>query len=100
MGIAERRMIEQVVAPVASGVMLFVGTGLEPVWWLVGVAPAPVLWLAPRVSARVAALAAFAAWLAGTANMVAYYRGAYAVPWPVIAVASVLPSAVFAGVTL
>lgn len=37
------------------------GAQLHPVWWLTWLAPLPILWLATRVRARWAALAAFVA---------------------------------------
>ena len=91
---------ERWAAPALAGALLYLATGLHPVWWLVPLAPVPVLWLAPRVPPAVAALAAFVAWLAGTGNMVAFYREAYAVPWPVIAVVSVVPSLAFTAVVI
>src|SRR2546430_1098948 len=58
-----------VVAVALSGTALYLGSGLHPVPWLSRLAPLPVLLLASRVPAPVAALAAFVAWFAGQANM-------------------------------
>lgn len=41
------------------------GAQLHPVWWLTWLAPLPILWLATRVRARWAALAAFVAFAVG-----------------------------------
>ena len=34
-----------------SALLFFLGTGLSPLWPLTWLAPIPVLWIAPRVSA-------------------------------------------------
>jgi apolipoprotein N-acyltransferase len=89
-----------VLATLAGGALLYAATGLHPLWWLVPLAPVPVLWLAPRVSAPAAALAAFAAWVGGTTNMIVYYRTGFEVPWLAIAVVSLAPSFVFAAIVV
>jgi apolipoprotein N-acyltransferase len=48
------------------------GSGVHPQWWLTWLAPLPVLWLAPRVRARSAALSAFVAYTAGSLSDWAY----------------------------
>lgn len=56
------------------------GSGLHPLWWLTWLAPLPVLWLAPRVRARWAAFAAFAAYAIGGLNQWTYLHGYIGLP--------------------
>ncbi|PZS26704.1 MAG: hypothetical protein DLM59_17815 [Pseudonocardiales bacterium] len=65
---------------ICSGALFFFGTGLNPIASLTWMAPVPVLWLAPRVGARVAGIAAFVAYLAGTTNIAGYYLSELGLP--------------------
>ena len=56
------------------------GSGVQPQWWLTWLAPLPVLWLAPRIGARWAALCAFAAYLLGGLNVWTYLHTAVGLP--------------------
>ena len=56
------------------------GSGVQPLWWLTWLAPLPVLWLAPRVRARWAALAAFVAYAIGGMNEWNYLHGYIGLP--------------------
>jgi apolipoprotein N-acyltransferase len=56
------------------------GAQLHPVWWLTWLAPLPILWLATRVRARWAALAAFAAFAIGDLPYWTYMRGYVGLP--------------------
>lgn len=67
------------------------GSGLHPLWWLTWLAPLPVLWLAPRVRARWAGLAAFAAYALGGLNLWAYLHGYIGLPVATIIYAIVVP---------
>lgn len=60
------------------------GSGLHPQWWLTWLAPLPVLWLAPRVRARWAALAAFAAYALGGCNQWGYLHGVIGLPMSIV----------------
>ncbi|MFC5742821.1 nitrilase-related carbon-nitrogen hydrolase [Dyella tabacisoli] len=60
------------------------GSGVQPVWWLTWLAPLPVLWLAPRVRAHWAALAAFAAYAIGGLNVWTYLHTYIGLPIPTI----------------
>src|SRR5215472_14873873 len=53
---------------VLSAALFFFGTGLAPVWCLTWLAPIPVLWLAPRMSASAAFLVAAGAFALGGLN--------------------------------
>ncbi|MGH9471071.1 MAG: nitrilase-related carbon-nitrogen hydrolase [Terriglobia bacterium] len=57
-----------------SAAALFFGSGLKPVWWLMWLAPLPVLLLAPRARTLTAFSAASLAWTAGGLNMWTYER--------------------------
>ena len=69
-----------------SAALFFVGTGLAPVWALTWLAAIPVLWLAPRVSARQAFFVAAAAYALGALNEWSYSRTVL----PTLVVASIL----------
>jgi len=56
------------------------GSGVHPLWWLTWLAPLPVLWLAPRVRTRWAALAAFVAYAVGGLNQWDYLHGYIGLP--------------------
>jgi apolipoprotein N-acyltransferase len=56
-----RRLGTGLAAIALSALCWWFGSGLHPLWWLTWLAPLPILWLATRVRARWAALAAFVA---------------------------------------
>ena len=72
------------------------GSGVHPLWCLTWLAPLPVLWLAPRVRARWAALAAFAAYALGGLNQWTYLHGYIGLPMATIVYAIGMPAFVFA----
>jgi len=53
----------------ASAALFFFGTGLTPVWMLLWLAPIPILWLSPRISAWQAFFVAAAAYMLGGFNI-------------------------------
>lgn len=63
-----------------SAVAWWFGSGTQPLWWVTWLAPLPVLWLAPRVRAPWAALAALAAYVAGGFNIWTYAHGHIGLP--------------------
>ncbi len=87
-------------AALASGGLLYAGTGLHPVWWLTWLAPIPVLFYAARSGAGAAAAAAFAAWLLGGINEFGYTHGVIGLPLPVVAGLLVLPAIAFCACVL
>jgi apolipoprotein N-acyltransferase len=87
-------------ATAVSAVLVFLGTGLHPVWWLTWLAPVPVLAIAPRVGARSAFLSAAIAWAAGGLNLWSYLRGVIGVPAIVSTGAVLLPAIVFGLIVL
>ena len=62
---SRKTVIECLLALLSSALALYFATGLHPFWWLMWVAPVPVLLLAPRVSTGVAFLVAFLAKVVG-----------------------------------
>lgn len=77
-----KRLLAGLGAALCSGLLSFFGTGFTPVPALTWLAPLPVLVLAPRVSARPAAAAAFLAGVLGTSNNWAHSLHSNDVPLP------------------
>ena len=73
-----------VVAGLASAGLLYFGTGLHPVWWLLWVAPVPVLAIAARLRATAAFLLGSTAWFLGEMNQWNYLRHVVALPLRII----------------
>ena len=91
-------MILVIAATVVSAALFYFGTGTHPVWWLMWLAPIPVLLVVPRVRGRVAyAMAAFA-WFAGTLNMWSYLRHVVVLPGNPHANLLVMPPIILVGV--
>jgi len=78
-------------AVVLSAGAWWFGSGLQPHWWLTWLAPLPVLWLAPRIRAPWAALAALLAYAIGGLNGWSYMHDRIGLPLPAIVYAIVLP---------
>lgn len=72
------------------------GSGVHPLWWLTWLAPLPVLWLAPRVRASLAALAAFVAFAVGGFNQWEYLHHVIGLPLPFVAYAISAPGVALA----
>ena len=81
-----------IAATLASALCWWFGSGVHPLWWLTWFAPLPVLWLAPRVRARWAALSAFAAYALGGCNMWVYLHDVIGLPLPIVLAAIVGPA--------
>jgi len=60
--------------------LLWFGTGLQPFWPLLWLAPLPVLWFASRSAWCVSALVATSAWFLGSLNMWHYFYGVLGMP--------------------
>ncbi|MDQ7805755.1 acyltransferase [Amycolatopsis sp. A133] len=74
--------MKAILATVASALLFFFGTGLDPLPELAWLAPLPVLLLAPRVSGVAAFACAFAAYLAGSAGSWSYFWHSLSIPRP------------------
>lgn len=79
-----------------SGALLYAATGLHPLAGLTWFALVPVLVVAPRVSTRAAAAAAFGAWFIGGANLWTYLS-LVGMPVPLIVGYAILPALLFVG---
>ena len=83
------------VAAATSAALLYFGTGLHPIWWLVWLAPIPLLAVAPELHRGVDFLLASAAWFVGELNLWNYLTRALELPIGVVLVALVIPAIVF-----
>ncbi|WP_130441775.1 nitrilase-related carbon-nitrogen hydrolase [Kribbella rubisoli] len=88
-----------VAAALATGVLLYFGSGLHTIPALTWLAPIPVFLVAVRLRARVAALAAFVGWLLGLGNLARYLLGDLELPVVVLGFLVAL-AGVFAGTVL
>ena len=86
-----------ITAGLISSALLYLGTGLHPVWWLVWLAPIPVLAVAPRISGWTAFLLAAASWLLGELNEWNYLTGVLGLPTLLVTILFLIP-AIFFGV--
>jgi apolipoprotein N-acyltransferase len=86
-------------ATVLSAALFLFGTGLRPVPWCTWIAPIPVLFLAPRCSARAALVMASIAWLGGQTPMWGYFLNTIQIP-PVMAVLLLVGSALLFGLVV
>ena len=89
------RVVLVIAAGFASAALLYLGTGLHPIWPLLWLAPVPVLALAPRLRASTAFLLASVAWLVGGLNQWNYFTRAMELPLPLIATALIVPAIIF-----
>jgi apolipoprotein N-acyltransferase len=78
----------------ASAALFFFGTGLTPVWMLLWLAPIPILWLSPRISAGQAFFVAAGAYMLGGFN-IWFYMTIVAPTWVALLNAFV-PACLFA----
>lgn len=95
-----RRTALGAAAALSSAAALWQATGLEPTWWLMWLAPWPVLAFALRAPVAAAAVASFAAWAGGGLTLWQYYRGTLGAPLPIVLLAIALPATAFAGCVL
>ncbi|MGA2737249.1 MAG: nitrilase-related carbon-nitrogen hydrolase [Bryobacteraceae bacterium] len=84
-----------IASTLASGILLYFGTGLNPIWYLTWLAPIPILLFASGAPAWAAFMVAILAFLLGSANTFFYAHGVIGLPLPVVVSALVIPSAAF-----
>lgn len=84
-----------ITAGLATALFSYLGTGLHPIWWLLWLAPVPVLAIAPRLGGSGAFLLGSVAWLIGEMNLWTYARNEMQLPLRVIILFFVIPAAVF-----
>jgi apolipoprotein N-acyltransferase len=89
-----------VAAVIASGLAVFFGTGLHPVWWLTWIAPIPVLVGAAYLKRGWTFASAFVAWLMGGLNMWNYFHVVLEIPLIPVIVFLSGPALVFACIVL
>jgi apolipoprotein N-acyltransferase len=83
-----------------TSILIWFGSGLNPWWPLLWIAPLPVLLFAARSSWWGAALVAAVSWLAGSLNMVHYFSAVLHVPLTIVAIIVAIPALVFAAAVL
>jgi apolipoprotein N-acyltransferase len=89
------RILVGAAAAIAMAAFSYFGTGLHPVWWLLWLAPIPILAVAPRLGAGAAFLLAFVAWLLGEMNLWKFYRHFLELPLPLILTAFAIQALAF-----
>jgi apolipoprotein N-acyltransferase len=99
-GVDLQRVVQGAVAVVSSAGLLWLGTGLHPVWWITWLAPLPVLIVAPRLSGKATTLVALLSWAVSGFNMWHYFRALLHIPLTVILMILLAPAFVFALVVL
>jgi apolipoprotein N-acyltransferase len=90
-----RRLFVIAVAGVLTAALVYLGTGLHPVWWALWLAPVPVLAIAPRLHAATAFLLGAIAWLIGETNQWNYIRHVIELPLQIAILSLVVPAVVF-----
>jgi|SRR5439155_7637020 len=93
--LARHSILLVVVAGLSSAAFFYFGTGLHPIWWMLWLAPVPVLAVAPRFRAGAAFLLGLIAWLIGETNQWKYVRHYIELPAQIVALYFVIPAAVF-----
>jgi apolipoprotein N-acyltransferase len=71
-------------ACLSTAALIWFGTGLEPYWPLMWIAPLPVLLYALNASAWATALVSFGAMILGLLNIWGYLHGALSAPLPIL----------------
>src|SRR6266487_5944956 len=79
----------------ASAAFSYLGTGLQPIWWMLWLARVPVLAIEPRIRNSTAFLLGSVAWLIGEMNQWNYARHEIELPWQIMILYFVVPAAVF-----
>jgi len=83
-------------AVASTAVLAWFGTGLNPWWPLLWLAPVPVLLFASRSTWRGAALTAAVSWLLGSLNLWHYFHGVGHIPASILVPIFGIPALVFA----
>ena len=83
-------------ATLASSAMWFGGTGLAPVWWLIWLAPLPILLVSTRTSGWRAFWLAAISWSLGCVNMWHYLVKAIELPLALVVLSALVPALLYA----
>ena len=89
------RILLVVAVGLASAALFYLGTGLHPIWWMLWLAPVPVLAIAPRLHGGAVFLLASTAWIVGEMNQWDYFRRVIKLPLEIITLYLVISAAVF-----
>jgi apolipoprotein N-acyltransferase len=90
-----RNLLLVVAAGLASAAFSYLGTGLRPIWWLLWLAPVPVLAIAPRLRGSAAFLLGSFAWVIGEMNQWNYVTHAIEMPMQIVILFFVIPAVAF-----
>jgi len=90
-----RHVLLALAATAASAVLIYFGTGLHPIWWLVWLAPVPLLAIAPELPRGADFFLGSVAWFIGELNQWSYLTRALELPLGVVLVALVIPAIAF-----
>ncbi|PWT81737.1 MAG: hypothetical protein C5B58_09410 [Acidobacteria bacterium] len=90
-----RKVFIVIVAGLTSAVFFYLGTGLRPIWWMLWLAPVPVLAFAPRLSGSAAFVLGSVAWLIGETNQWNYVTYAIELPRLIAFLYFVVPAVIF-----
>lgn len=96
----ERPRLWAALGAAATAVMLAFGFALEPVSWLMWIAPVPLLLAVPRTGFWTALLATEAAWLGGTARIWRYLAESLEMPPVFLIVSALMFTGMYTAVTL
>jgi len=89
-------LVVALLAMLLSAVGWWFGAQLHPLWWAAWLAPLPILWLATRIRARWAALAAFVASVIGGLSQLHYLHDMLQLPPATMALQYFGPALAFA----
>ncbi len=90
-----QKILLVLLAGVVSAALAYLGTGLQPIWWCLWLAPIPVLAVATHLGRGPAFLLAVSAWLLGALNEWNYFTHGLQLPLPLIALVLLLPALFF-----
>ena len=90
-----RKLFLITVAGLVSASFAYLGTGLHPIWWLLWLAPIPVLAIAPRLCGSAAFFLGAIAWLIGEMNQWKYVTHEIELPPHISILYFVVPAVVF-----
>ena len=82
-------------AGLVAAACAYLGTGLHPIWWMLWLAPIPVLAIAPRFRGGAVFVLGSVAWLIGETNQWNYVTRAIELPAQVAVLYFVVPAIVF-----
>ena len=89
------RLVPITAAGLGSAVFFYLGTGFHPTWWLLWLAPIPILAIAPRLRTNGAFLLGSLAWLFGETNQWNYMRREIEMPAQIVILFFVISAVIF-----